>query len=150
MKRKYFGLDEISNFFKQKDMIFGFYQLRYCVLEGIIHPLIYIDSRPVYAAKTRGKEAVAIGFCYLSAYLDMGDEIIVTLDKISNSQSVQIESHINKDQLSSVKTFGWRIDSHFFDEVPTGYIDLQPFPGIDAIKFFFCLQKNPIYLQVKI
>ena len=69
MKKQYYSIQDVINFYAQREVSLDLQAISNCVREGFIHPLIYIDSRRVYACESRGKEGIiAIGFCHLSAY----------------------------------------------------------------------------------
>lgn len=143
MKKQYYSIQDVINFYAQQEVSLDLQAISSCVREGFIHPLIYIDSRRVYACESRGKEGIiAIGFCHLSAYWNIGDDVIAVFDVLSRSPSVSYDKPIKKEDLIETNLFSWQTDSYLFSEAPYGFIDPKPFPGKDAIDWFIFLKDD--------
>ncbi len=143
MKKQYYSIQDVINFYAQREVSLDLQAISNCVREGFIHPLIYIDSRRVYACESRGKEGIiAIGFCHLSAYWNIGDDVIAVFDLLSRSPSVSYNKPIKKEDLIETNLFSWQTDSYLFSEAPNGFIDPKQFPGKDAIDWFIFLKDD--------
>jgi hypothetical protein len=92
MKIKYCGINEIIKILETKGLNADLENVRSCVRERLIHPIIYIDSFPAYACEIQSdRSALAVGFCFLSAYWNPGDNIIAIFNTLMRKDTVKIE-----------------------------------------------------------
>lgn len=110
MKKKYYNITDVIKFFARQSLSIDVKDIHSCTRERIIHPLIYIDSAPVYACESQGEERIAIGFCFLSAYLDAGDEIKAIFATIVRKSSAKLQPWLIKNQLTGCEIYSWSIE----------------------------------------
>jgi hypothetical protein len=61
------------------------------VREGILQPLVYIESLPGYVQKLLNDQAMIIGHARLSAYWNIGSSLIAAIDSMPNNHRLIIQ-----------------------------------------------------------
>lgn len=117
--------------------------------EKLIHPIIYINSMPAHACEPgiNDNSVIYVGHCYISAYLDMGDEIIAILDNLISSSDgiIKINNWIKKEFIiGEPKISSWQYDNPVFEDVPKDLI-IHPKPFYsEFIKYFRLRSSNEL------
>ncbi len=119
MEQNYFSLKDIIQYFEKMGYSIDFEYICGCVRRRTIHPVIYVDSIPAFAYTGNKKgEAVARGFCYLSAYLHEDCDVLIGIcDNLIRGTSFMFR-HIVKEKLTQITPNAWCTESHYFEEVP--------------------------------
>ena len=151
MKKKYLNITEAIKILARQSISIDVKDIHSCTRERIIHPLIHIDSAPVYACESHGEKKIAIGFCFLSAYIDAGDEIKAIFDTVVRRSSARIKPWLNKDQLIDCEIFSWSTNPNSFVDVPNESISLKLFSKntINHISDFRFLDNDPFYVRIE-
>jgi hypothetical protein len=149
MEQKYFSVNEIIKHFKKKKHSLNFEDICGYVRKRSIHPVVYIDSVPTHAHETINvKQALAIGFCYLSAYWHISeDKIIALCDNLLRGQTVTTRA-INKEELTQIRITSWMTQLHHFEGVPEGHIYPKLFSNDLAITGFIFPVQNPFSIFI--
>lgn len=131
---KGFNLDVFKNYIRQK----------------LIQPLIYLDSRLVFACEYNSDDcAVAVGCCYLSGYLNLDEEIITICDLVlSDSQpSLSLRRLIKKDWfIEDPRINGWNYNEKLLEKAldEGGMINPKPFTKNLELKCFISMNQSNI------
>ncbi|MBX3709657.1 MAG: hypothetical protein KIT56_01790 [Gammaproteobacteria bacterium] len=144
MKIKYYSINEIIKILETKGLNADLENIRSCVRECLIHPLIYIDSFPAYACETQSDgSALAVGLCFLSAYWNPGDEILAAFNSLMKKDVVEIQAWINISALQkNFKMHSWQYNDHVFIQAPPKHVSPKPYSENIKIKFFNLLERN--------
>lgn len=151
MNRKYYSYREVKKHFEKIGCSFDFEDMCDYVRKRIIHPVIYIDSFPVYAYEKTSMEQASsiIGFCYLSAYWHIdGDNVIAVFDNLLRGIIAKLQS-VGKEELTQIVPTSWRTELHYFEEVPIEHLHLKPFSNDLAIIGFMFLTENPFSIRTE-
>jgi hypothetical protein len=149
MKKRYYDVHDVIKTLARQGVVIDIADLHSCTREQIIHPLIYIDSVPVHACESHKNEAVAVGFCFLSAYCDVGDEIIAIFDRLLREPSFKTSLLVKKENLIDFRIFSWNTEPYLFADVPHGHSSPKPFSGEEKISYFMFLKNNPFYVRIE-
>lgn len=145
MKKKFYSIEEALNILEQKISI---EDLCSYTRENMIHPVIYINSFPMHACECHDNQAIFVGFCFLSGYWDVGDNIIAMLDTIARGQHITTKSPIKKDLVQSLRIMNWQHDLKDFNGVPEGHINPKQYSEGLPIEYFF-IHGNPFIINIK-
>lgn len=153
--KEYYTITETINILERAGLKIDFEEICGYARENLIHPLIYIDSCPTYACEKTGNTANAIAFCYLSAYWDLDERIIVILDGILRYKVIQWASYFVKKSefVKEPLIMGWNIETHILNGAPEGHRNPKPFSDNLKIEYFsflknqkFCIERKNIIL----
>lgn len=148
IEKKYYSLSEaltaLGKYGLTVDVIRG------CTQEGLIHPVIYIDSLAAHACEQNGiGSAVAVGQCLLSCYVDLGDEITPAIDLLVRDKSFLIRTLVKKvDILGLPKMFSWEYDARLFVNVPPGHSNPKQYSDVLDIRYFILLSSNMRHVEM--
>lgn len=119
-----------------------------CTREQIIRPIVHIDSAPVYACETVGEDRIAIGFCFLSAYRDIGNDIKAAFGRALRYSPAQMNVWVEKNHLTDCEIFGWSMEPQLFAGVPN---NLKPDSKSTRalISDFRFLNDDPFYIRIE-
>lgn len=145
MKKKYYTVNETISTLKKISSEFGLVELASYVQEKIIQPIIYIDSLESHACEIDGTaeegNLFASGYCYLTAYWDVGDEIIGIFNRLISKSKLDIDSGIFKCKLvGEPKISSWQINHDSFKKVPTARLRLRISQSDAKIEAFVLLE----------
>lgn len=151
MSRKYYTVNEVINFFGKHDTNITMEDIACYVREKLIHPIIYIDSFPVYACEEGNEgQAVAMGLCFLSAYWDVGNEILGVVDNLARNGKVQTAVIVKKEQLIDQPTImSWNNRQSALAELPLKFTNPKDYSDDIEIKYFAFPEKNPFFVDVR-
>lgn len=114
------------------------------IREKLIHPIIYINSLAAHACvRQHDEKAIAVGQCFLSAYWDLGNEMIAIVDNLIHDGSVKIHPLVKVAQMvEKYEIFSWQCDDYLFKRVPPGHAKPQPFSDNLDIRYFVLIPEN--------
>lgn len=149
MDKKYFSVNEVVKHFKKKGYDIDFEDICGYVRKHIIHPVVYIDSIAAHAHETTNeKQALAIGFCYLSAYWHISEDKLTALcDNLLRKQIVTTRG-LNIEELTQIRITSWMTKLHHFEGVPDGHICPKPFSNDLAITGFIFPPTSPFSINI--
>jgi hypothetical protein len=152
--KKYYTIEEALTLLGSQGLTLG--GIGSYTRERLIHPIIYINSKPAYACEegtcersicevccsenNDKKSAIAVGYCFISAYWDLGIQMIAIMDNLISSENgtfdifilVKAEQLIGKPEI-----FSWQYHERVFDKAPFGHINPKPFS--DKLKHFILI-----------
>ena len=96
---------------------------------GVIQPILYVDSRPVFACclNENKSSAVILGHCLLSAHWDLGNEMIAVLDNLSRDEKVQVDikAPVSRFAMTDIQHMSWSIEPETFRRFTQQNLKLQ-------------------------
>lgn len=128
MNKTYYTISETLMAIQNQGGILDMEGISSYVRERLINPIIYIDSIPVHACELgKNGQALAMGACLLSAYWNIGDDIVAVFDILLRKQLVQVNYVVKKEQLITERIMGWDSRLHMFEGVPHEHISPRPY-----------------------
>ena len=114
------------------------------VREKLLHPMIYINSLPALACVLDQDGAgQAVGYCFLSTYWDLGNQIIAVIDTLLTRKSFNVKLVVDKKKLlGEPEIIGWRTELQYFEQVPTEYVSPKAFNENLVINHFILVSSN--------
>jgi hypothetical protein len=155
IKQKYYRIEETIRILRDKGAKTEAEDLCSYTREGLIHPIIYINSLSAHACEKRQDgEALAVGHCFLSAYWDLGEEMTALLDTVTREKNIEVRPLVKKIHLAEEpKIFSWQYDTYVFQRVPPGHSCPKPQSEDLKLEFFILVpperNKQTITLTVE-
>ena len=147
IEKKYYSLNEALTALGKYGLTMEV--IRGCTQEGLIHPIIYIDSLAAHACEESNGSAVAVGQCLLSCYVDLGVEVTPAIDLLVRDESFLIRTLVKKTNiLGSPKMFCWEHDARLFTKVPEGHANPKQYSEALDIRYFILLSSNMRHVEM--
>src|SRR5438128_2368596 len=90
--QKYYTLQQLLDFCKSKNVLFDYDSFNQYVIDGLLHPVIYIDSKTAHACTTnKDGTTVVFAFCRVSGYYDFAEDIIPAIDNLKKNKLLKIQ-----------------------------------------------------------